>query len=388
MLPSLHESLTRDLASLKAVEGLRTLTLIEAGTSTGPTINKERLLSFSSNDYLGLAHHPLLAAAAAATAAIEGQGGTASRLVSGTRPALAKLEAALASLLSLPSALVFPTGYQANIGLLTALAGPQDLIVSDALNHASLIDGCRLSKATVRIYPHLDRSTARLLLHGSGGFRRRFLLTESLFSMDGDAAPLADLATIATEANAALLVDEAHACGVLGPGGRGLCAAAGVVPDALVGTLGKAFASAGGFVAGEPELRTILVNRARTFIFTTALPPPVAAAANTAVALAQGDCGEQGRAILSLHAHALRPLLPPNIRTCTPGPIFPLVLGTNARAIKASAFLRERGLLVPAIRPPTVPEGTSRLRVTLSAAHTADDLKSLVSALETLAKQT
>ena len=177
------------------------------------------------------------------------------------------------SFLDRPAALVFPTGYQTNLGVVTALAGRDDLIVSDALNHASLIDGCRLSRARVAIYPHGDAARRRRLLAAGGPFRRRLLVTESLFSMDGDVAPLAALADAAAATDAILVVDEAHAFGVLGPGGRGLCAAAGVVPDVLIGTLGKAFGAAGGFVAGARALRDLLVNRARTFIYTTALPP-------------------------------------------------------------------------------------------------------------------
>ena len=238
-----------------------------------------QLLSFSSNDYLGLASHPEVIAAAAETAASEGFGAGAARLVSGDLPSHRALEHELAAFLARPAALLFPTGYQANLGAITALAGPADLIASDAANHASLIDGCRLSKATIAVYAHADPADAARALTRPGPYRRRFLITESLFSMDGDLAPLTDLAGLAEAEDAILVVDEAHALGVLGPNGGGLCAAAGVSPDVLVGTLGKAFGSAGGFVTGSGALRDYLVNRARTFIFTTAPPPALAGAA-------------------------------------------------------------------------------------------------------------
>jgi len=244
-----------------------------------PRLPGRSMLSFCSNDYLGLASHPALAAAAAEAAARDGYGASASRLVAGDLPAHRSLEAALATFLDRPATLVFPTGYQTNIGVVSALAGRDDLIVSDALNHASLVDGCRLSRARVAIYRHGDARAARRLLAAGSRYRRRLLVTESLFSMDGDAAPLAALAEAAAATDSILVVDEAHAFGVVGPGGRGLCAAAGIVPDVLIGTLGKAVGSAGGFASGPTALRDLLVNRARTFIFTTALPPPAAAAA-------------------------------------------------------------------------------------------------------------
>jgi 8-amino-7-oxononanoate synthase len=339
-------------------------------------------LSFASNDYLGLAPDPRLAAAAAETAALEGYGASASRLVSGDLPALRRLEAALAAHLGRATAVVFPSGYQANMGAITALAGPADLIVSDALNHASLIDGCRLSRARVAVYRHLDLKAADALLDDPAA-RRRLLVTESLFSMDGDTAPLADLMELADRRGAILVVDEAHALGVRGPRGRGLCAEAGVAPDVLIGTLGKAFGAAGGFVTGSAPLRDLLVNRARTFIFTTALPPPVAAAARQAIEIAATAEGDERRERLAGLGERLRSRLATRGAGSSParGPIYPVLLGDNDRALAVSAGLRRRGFFVPAIRPPTVPAGTARLRVTLSAAHTMEEVDALVDAL-------
>ena len=375
-----------DELSALAAENRRRATPEVAGSSrTRPHVGPlaSPLVSFCSNDYLGLASHPALATAAAEAALRDGFGASASRLVTGDLPAHRRLESALADFLGLPAALLFPTGYQANLGVLTALAGPNDLIVSDALNHASLIDGCRLSRARVSVFPHQDAGAARRLLADGGSARRRLLVTESLFSMDGDAAPLTDLAAIADETGAVLVVDEAHALGLLGPGGRGLCAEAGVAPAVLIGTLGKAFGSAGGFAAGDPLVREILLNRARTFIFTTASPPPVAAAAEAALSLIRGPEGDRRRETLTRNRLDLASRLAGLglVTSAPPGPILPIILGTEARALAVSDALRARGYYVTAIRPPTVPPGSARLRLTLSAEHTPDEIAGLAKAL-------
>jgi 8-amino-7-oxononanoate synthase len=349
-----------------------------------PALAGRSMLSFCSNDYLGLASHPALAKAAADAAARDGAGASASRLVSGDLPAHRSLEAGLAAFLGRPAALAFPSGYQTNVGVLTALAGRDDLIVSDSLNHASLVDGCRLSRARVAVYRHGDARAARRMLAAGGRFRRRLVVTESLFSMDGDAAPLPALAEAAAVTDSILVVDEAHALGVLGPGGRGLCAAGGIVPDVLIGTLGKAFGSAGGFAAGVPSLRELLVNRARTFIFATALPPPAAATAEAALALIAGPEGDLRRARLAERRNVLGEALVRRraIPSIPIGPIVPLLLGSETRALAVAAGLNARGLFIPAIRPPTVPPGSSRLRMTLSSAHEPADLDRLLGALE------
>jgi 8-amino-7-oxononanoate synthase len=382
VLDSLTAALAEELKALAQADRLRALPPLAGPDRTRPSLDGRPLVSFCSNDYLGLANHPSLSRAAADATTRSGFGAGAARLVAGDLPEHRQLEDALASFVATPAALLFPTGYQANIGALTALAGRDDLIVSDAANHASLIDGCRLSRAEIAVYPHRDAAAARSLLAAAGRrHRRRLLVTESLFSMDGDLAPLPDLAQAARDHDAALLVDEAHALGVLGPGGTGLCRANGVTPDVLVGTLGKALGSHGGFVAGTPELRAILLNRARTFIFTTASPAPVAAAAGAALDLARGPEGQARRRALQDRIRQLRTALQ---LSGDGGPIVPLILGPDRAALEASARLRERGLFVQAIRPPTVPEGTARLRVTLSAAHTPADLQALIAALRAL----
>jgi 8-amino-7-oxononanoate synthase len=385
-LPSLEPELTRLLAAHR----IRALSALGGASRSHPTRDGHPLLGFASNDYLGLASHPLVLEAAQDAGARFGFGAGAARLVTGHLLPHRDLEQALAELVGLPAALLFPTGYQTNLGVLTCLAGPDDLIASDQLNHASIIDGCRLSKARIAIYRHRDASAASEALATPGSFRRRFLVTESLFSMDGDQAPLVDLARAAQQADATFMVDEAHALGVLGPSGRGLCRAAGVVPDILVGTLGKAFGSLGGFAAGAPALRDYLLNRSRPFIYTTGTPAPVAAAAHRAVSLALSPEGDQRRHRLQdairalkagLSAVLLSPPGPSPDPNPNPGPIVPVIVGSERAVLALSRQLAQADLLVPAIRPPTVPEGTARLRITLSADHTAEDVARLVAVL-------
>jgi 8-amino-7-oxononanoate synthase len=382
--------LRAELDDLAARDRRRSCPPLSGSTRSQAHLAGHALLNFASNDYLGLASHPAVLQAAHLALDQHGTGAGASRLVSGDLPPHRLLEADLADFLHRPAALVFPSGYQTNLGVLTTLAGPDDLIVSDAANHASLIDGCRLSRATVRVYPHLDVAAATAALATAGSFRRRWLVTESLFSMDGDLAPIADLADAARRAGAGLIVDEAHAIGVLGPSGRGWCAAQGVDPDVLIGTLGKSLGAAGGFATGAPELRDILVNRARTFLFTTALPPATAAAARAALAVACSPEGDHRRAQLTANLVQLDAGLPPRARPSLAPfrrpndpltPIVPIILGPDRAAVEAGRHLRDLGLFVQPIRPPTVPENTARLRITMSSDHTSSTVTSLTSAL-------
>jgi 8-amino-7-oxononanoate synthase len=338
------------------------------------------LLSFSSNDYLGLAADPRLARAFAAGLERWGVGSGASRLVVGDTEAHRRLEARLAAFEGTEAALIFNGGYPANLGLVQALVGRGDLVVSDALNHASLVDGCRLSRAEVAVVPHADvEAVARELARD--GFRRRLVVTDAVFSMDGDPAPLGPLVEVCARAGAALLVDEAHATGVLGTRGSGLCEATGVRPDVRMGTLGKALGGFGAYAATTRAVADLLVNRARSVVFSTTLPPALCEAMVVAIDLLE-------------HDPELRPRLWRNIQRFVDGlrslglvaearsAIVPVILGTPERAVRASAFLRERGLLVKPIRPPTVPEGTSRLRFALSAAHTEAHVDRALQALE------
>jgi len=324
-----------------------------------PAPREPRQACFCSNDYLALA-------AEVAPPAPSGAG--ASRLVSGDRPLHARLEAAAAELVGQPASLVFTSGYAANVGTLSALAGPEDLIVSDVLNHASIIDGARLSRATVQVVPHLDVGAVEAALR-SRPRRRAFVVTESYFSMDADTPDLAALRRVCDAHDAALVVDEAHALGVLGPEGRGLCADAGVRADVLVGTFGKAFGAGGAFVAGCPSLVTWLWNRARSFVFSTGLSPAVAAAALQGVARARSEPERRHRARNA--ASRLRAgLAQLGVSPAGSGHIVPWIVGRAAPALRLASRLQELGMDVRAIRPPSVPEGTARLRLTVTAAHT------------------
>ena len=372
---SLDEELRQLLSNLGQAHRLRSTRSLDGPDRAHPTASGVPLLAFCSNDYLGLASHPALSEAAAAAALQNGFGSGASRLVSGESTLHSVLERELAAYADFESALLFPSGYQANIGSLTALAGPEDLIVSDAANHASIIDGCRLSRATVAIYRHGDASDARRALHTAGTFRRRLLVTESIFSMDGDRAPLKDLESAARAVGGIFLVDEAHALGVAGPAGRGVCAELGVRPTVLIGTLGKAFGTAGGFAASSLTVRAFLINTARTFIFTTAAPHPVIAASLAALRLLTSSAGDTLRRKAYANAQHLRVRLSRGGRH-VPGCdlILPWIVGADADALSLSARLAGAGMIVPAIRPPTVREGTARLRITVSAAHAEADI--------------
>ena len=343
------------------------------------------LVNFCSNDYLGLSAHPEVVQSFADAVMKYGVGSGASHLVSGHSLAHEILEEAVAAFTGREKALVFSTGYMANMGVIGALAGQKSAIVSDKLNHASLIDGCRLSGAEVTRYRHGDVDHAcEQLAAIDPEVTTRLLVTDGVFSMDGDLAPLADLARACRVANAWLVVDDAHALGVLGASGRGSCDHFGLTADdvpVLIGTFGKAFGTFGAFVAGDADLIDFLVQKARTYIYTTALPPAVAAATFAALEVAQRDTWRRERALS--HARRVHGVL--GLPGTSVSPIVPIILGDEARALAASRELEAQGFLVSAIRPPTVPAGTARLRVTLSAAHSDAQVDALISALAKVA---
>ncbi len=336
------------------------------------------LVDVASNDYLGYARR-IVSRETIATVA----GAGASRLIHGTCPEHTALEADLAAWVAAEGSLLFPTGYMANVGAISALAGPGDLIVSDQLNHASLIDGCRLSRARTEVVPHLDlRAFADALRIAVPG--RRWVITESYFSMDGDSPDLAALRSIADEADAGLLVDEAHALGVFGPQGAGLCREQGIVPDVLVGTLGKAVGVQGAFVAGSGILLDFLWNRARPFVFTTAPSPTITAIARENVARVRVDDDARSR-LTELCAQLQVELRDMNLGRRRRGPVFPIIRRTPGLALCAAAVLRDAGFLTQAIRPPTVPDGTSRLRIALHADLRPEQVSRLALALRACA---
>ena len=351
-------------------------------------IDGRRVVCLCSNNYLGLATHPALAAAAATTAGLEGSGAGASRLITGTMDAHHEAEAALASFAGSESAALFSTGYAANLGTIQALLGPGDAVFSDTLNHASLIDGCRLSRAEIHVYRHRDVEHLESLLKAKRSRARRALvITDSVFSMDGVIAPVADLGRVARSFDCGFLVDEAHALGVLGPGGRGVCAAEGVRPDILMGTLGKSFGVAGAFVAASEPLVSFIRNRARSFVYSTAPPPTLVRAALAALPLVRD--ADEARAQLLAHASRLRGGLREHGYDVPAGQtqILPVLIGENDRTMRLSAELFDRGVFVQGIRPPTVPAGTARLRLTPMATHRTDQIDRAIEAFASMAHQ-
>jgi 8-amino-7-oxononanoate synthase len=357
--------------------------LDELQTPQGPvvTLGGQSLFNFSSNDYLGLAHHPALEAAVARRVGQVGTGAGASRLVVGNLEIHRELEQRLARLEGAEAAVVFTSGYAANVGAVSSLVGPGDVILSDALNHASLIDGARLSRARVVIYPHGDVEALALAL-GEAPEPRKLVITDAVFSMDGDLAPLRELADLVDRAGAMLLVDEAHATGLMGSHGGGLTQALSLEDrvDVRVGTLSKALGGMGGFAAGSRAMAELIINRARSLVFSTGIAPTACASALAALDVIEVSTALRERLWSHVHAFSkgLRQL---GVSAEPRSPIFPVILGDPSTALAASEALRERGVLVKAIRPPTVPAGTSRLRFSVSAAHEPAHIEAALAAL-------
>jgi len=360
-----------ELAALEALGRRRGRRVIGARAGAELVVDGRRVISFSSNDYLGLAADARLAAAATAAMDGRGVGAGASRLITGNLDGAAALEGELARFHGAGSACLFNTGYAANTGTVPVLVSAGDVVFSDELNHASLIDGCRLSRARVVVYRHGDVGDLRAKLGREQG-RRRLVITESVFSMDGDVAPLADLREAASAAAAMLMVDDAHAVGCMGGGGRGLGWAARA--DVVVGTLGKAFGSAGAYVLGPAGLADLLWNRARPLVFSTGLPVPALAASRAALEIVASAEGDQRRRRLDRHMATVGRVLGRSVSS----PIVPLLVGDDRRAMECTAWLLEHGFLVQGIRPPTVPVGTARLRLSLSAAHDEDQVEGVL----------
>ena len=384
--PDLLQRLEAACAEREQRQLRRTLRVVER--VDGPWLHggERRLLSFCSNDYLGLAQHPSLIAALQRAAAEGGVGSTSAHLICGHRAEHAALEDALAEWTGRERALLFSTGYMANLGVLQALLARGDACVQDKLNHACLIDGATLSGATLKRYPHADVAAAGRQLATTGS-AAALLATDGVFSMDGDVAPLRELAALCLREGATLMVDDAHGLGVCGERGAGSVSAAGLgqrdVP-VLMATLGKALGCSGAFVAGSAALIEGLVQTARPYIYTTAMPPALAAAARVAVQLAQDESWRRDKLatlVARFRSGASQlglPLMPSS------SPIQPLLLGSAEAAMAAARTLEERGLLVGAIRPPTVPAGMARLRITLSAAHEEAHVDHLLDALAAL----
>jgi len=368
-----------ELAHREAAGLARRLRRVDSAQDTWVVVDGQRALLLCSNNYLGLANHPALVEAAQRAAQDYGVGAGASRLISGSMRLHHTLEEELAAFKGAEAALLFNSGYHANVGTITALVGKDDAVFSDALNHASIVDGCRLSGARVVVYRHCDMEALEAQLAGTTA-RRRLVVTDSVFSMDGDVAPLRGICQIAARHDAMVMVDEAHATGVLGQHGGGVVEAEGLRDQVTIqmGTLGKALGTFGAFVAGRRTVIDLLINSARSFVYTTALPPPVVAAAQAAlrIVISEPERREQ------LRQNAMR--LFEGLRAAgldagvAPSHILPVLVGDANRTMRLSNRLLAVGVFVQGIRPPTVAAGTARLRVTVMSTHRADDLRQAV----------
>lgn len=382
MTQHLLAELQQELAKRQAAGLLRKRRIIDSPQSSHLNIGNRQVISFCSNDYLGLANHSDLISAMQSGAQISGAGSGAAHLITGHHRYHHELELALARFVGVPGSLLFSTGYMANIGVICSFMQRNDDIFCDKLNHASLNDGAILSRANLQRYPHLDLDALERLLEKSTA-RRKMVVTDSVFSMDGDIAPLSDLLALCERHDAWLFIDDAHGFGVLGEQGRGALNQFTLSSPAIIymATLGKAAGVSGAFVAGSETVIDYLMQNARTYIYTTAMPPALAAASIAALGLIEQSDDRRS------HLHSLIEQLRARLQckrwklASSDTPIQPLIIGSNDAAVKASEHLLEQGMLVPAIRPPTVPTNTARLRISLSAAHTTEDVNRLATAL-------
>ena len=376
----------QELSKLKEQGLYRHLRRISSAQGREIVLDDRRVLNFCSNDYLGLANDERIKHAAKAAIDQYGFGSGASRLVSGNMSWHEKLEENIAQLKQCDASLVFSTGYMANTGIISSIIGRDDIVFSDRLNHASIIDGIVLSRATLKRYPHKDMQALEDLLKETPAHQKKFIVTDSVFSMDGDVAPLTDIVRLAQQYDALVMVDEAHGFGVLGATGAGLVEVlqlSGHV-DIQMGTLSKAAGCFGAYVAGSKLLREYFINHARSFIYTTAMPAAVAAAASCAVDIIRTDAHR--RQELQHKSDYLRgkfKALGLNTLESTT-PIIPVIIGDSSKAVNISAQLLSKNIFVQAIRPPTVPDGSARLRFTVMATHTSEDLDAVIHALTTI----
>jgi len=381
--PSLLERVALNHAERANAQLLRRLRTIEHSNAVRVTLDGKELISFCSNDYLGLANHPDVIATLKSVADKQGVGSTAAHLICGHRREHVQLEEEIADWVQRPRALLFSTGYMANLGVLSALLQPGDLCVQDKLNHASLLDGARLAGAELKRYRHNDVDAAARQL-ATRPETPALLATDGVFSMDGDVAPLIELANLCQSTKVTFMVDDAHGLGVFGDEGKGSAHAAGLSTDdvpILMGTLGKAVGTFGAFVVGSEAFIEALIQFSRTFIYTTAMPPALASATRTSIRIVRKENWrrEKLNKLIQRFRQDAQQIGLPLLKSMSP--IQPLVLGTAQAAISAASQLEQYGFLVTAIRPPTVPDGSARLRITLSAAHEEEDVDRLLEAL-------
>jgi len=381
-----HDWLDAECTALEQAGLRRHLRTVMSAPTGTINLDGRDVVLLGSNNYLGLSTHPEVIAAAVEATQVFGTGASGSRLISGNSERYSTLEANLATTKNTEAALVFSSGYTANTGTIPVLAGEKDLILSDALNHASIIDGCRLSRATTKVYRHCDVEHLKTLLSESAAFRQRLIVTDGVFSMDGDIAPLPDIYEIAIHYDAMLLVDDAHGFGVLGRNGTGTVAHFGLDGEGIIqmGTLSKAIGALGGYIAGSRALIELLINKARGFIFTTGLPPATLAAANAALNVMRSS--PELRQRLFSHAKCLKTALIDLGYTLLPSEtqILPVILASPQRATSIADALLTEGVFAPAIRPPAVPPDTSRLRLTVMATHTKAEIQRAISGFTTV----
>lgn len=380
MLPDLRF----ELSTLHAQNLYRTVRRVESCQEPRIRMDGRELVLFCTNNYLGLANHPALKRAAIDAVAAYGNSTAASALISGYMTPHAELEDRMARFLGTEAAIAFPTGYTANLGVIPALIDRDDIIFSDRLNHRSIIDGCRLSRARIAVYDHSDIAQLESLLKTATTYRRRLIVTDGVFSMDGDIAPLPELVSLADCYRAILMVDDAHATGALGPHGRGTFDHFGMSPDAIdihMTSGSKALGASGGFICGSEELIDLIRNRSAAYIYTTAMPPDACAATTAALDLIQRDASSRHR--LWHNAQRIRARLQAMGFDLAPSQtqIMPLHIGDAQQTVAISEYLYARGIYLYGIRPPTVPEGQSRLRLSVMATHTEDDMAQLFDAL-------
>jgi len=378
------------LSELAQADQLRVRRIVDGPQDASMVVDGKRVLNYASNDYLGLANHPKIVEAAMRALKRYGLGAGASHMVSGHMRAHHELEEKLADYVKLPKALLFSSGYMANLGILTALAGRGDTLFADKLNHACLNDGALLSRATFKRYPHGDLARLEAMLGDAKDGGRKLIVTDAVFSMDGDIAPVPELLALAEKYDALLVLDDAHGFGVLGYRGKGTLEHFNLMKDGgherivYMATLGKAAGGYGAFVAGHEDIIEWILQSARSYIFTTATPPAIAAAMQASLEIMQEDRErlKHLRTLIDFFGDSLKLQYAklPFSQTA----IQPILIGDNATTLAFAEALRDRHMYVPAIRPPTVPQGTARLRVSLSAAQTADDLFDLITAITDL----
>lgn len=378
------EFLNEELKNLEEKGLYRKFKTLLSSQGVEVKIGDEIFINFCSNDYLGLANHPYVKLTMINAIEKYGVGSGASRLICGNMREQERLEEKLAKFKGEESCLVFPTGYMANLGVISTLLDAEDVVIIDRLNHASIIDGCKLSKAKIMVYSHVDMNSLEDVLKKVKNFRRRLIVTDSVFSMDGDIAPLPDIMKLARKYHAMVMVDDAHATGVLGKNGRGIVEYYNMKdkPDIIMGTLSKAIGSLGGFICGSKSLIEYLKNKCRSFIYTTGIPPSLCASSIASLEIIEKN-PEIIRKLWDNTYYLKEKLNNLNLNTLSSNtPIIPIVLGDEKKTIEVANKIQEKKILLIGIRPPTVPKGTSRLRITLTSNHTKIHIEELIKAIE------